>query len=192
VEEVETKKEVDILGLVDWLDGKQKDRKNPLMRSWIVELFSGEIRGAVIAYLIGFFVIWFGAYEYGVTLALKGSFTFDSLLVVLTALVSAAGVLLAGMTFIQPYLHENETYVRYKRALDFRKRDSEENNGKGKISAFTEEEKPLLKALIILMATMRYEYNDFSLRTLYDLDKNKVMFSRDKLLERLCSREQYH
>jgi H+/gluconate symporter-like permease len=192
VGEVETKKEVDILALVDWLDGKQKDRKNPLMRSWIVELFSGKIRGAVIAYLIGFFVIWFGAYEYGVTLALKGAFTFDSLLVVLTALVSAAGVLLAGMTFIQPYLHENETYVRYKRALDFRKKDSEKNNGKEKISAFTEEEKPLLKALIMLMATMRYEYNDFSLRTLYDLDKNQVMFSRDKLLERLCSREQYH
>jgi H+/gluconate symporter-like permease len=192
VEEVETKKEVDILALVDWLDGKQKDRKNPLMRSWIVELFSGKIRGAVIAYLIGFFVIWFGAYEYGVTLALKGAFTFDSLLVVLTALVSAAGVLLAGMTFIQPYLHENETYVRYKRALDFRKKDSEKNNGKEKISAFTEEEKPLLKALIMLMATMRYEYNDFSLRTLYDLDKNQAMFSRDKLLERLCSREQYH
>ena len=190
--EVETKKEVDILALVDWLDGKQKDPKNPLMRSWVVELFSGKIRGAVIAYLIGFFVIWFGAYEYGVTLALKGAFTFDSLLIVLTALVSAVGVLLAGMTFIQPYLHENETYVRYKRALDFRKKDSEKNNGKEKISAFTEEEKPLLKALIMLMATMRYEYNDFSLRTLYDLDKNQVMFSRDKLLERLCSREQYH
>ena len=190
--EVETKKEVDILALVDWLDGKQKDRKNPLMRSWIVELFSGKIRVAVIAYLIGFFVIWFGAYEYGVTLALKGAFTFDSLLVVLTALVSSVGVLLAGMTFIQPYLHENETYVRYKRALDFRKKDSEKNNGKEKISAFTEEEKPLLQALIMLMATMRYEYNDFSLRTLYDLDKNQVMFSRDKLLERLCSREQYH
>jgi H+/gluconate symporter-like permease len=190
LEEVETKKEVDILALVDWLDGKQKDRKNPLRRSWIVELFSGNIRGAVIAYLIGFFVIWFGAYEYGVTLALKGAFTFDSLLVVLTALVSAIGVLLAGMTFIQPYLHENETYVRYKRALDFRKKDSEKNNGKEKISAFTEEEKPLLKALIMLMPTI--EYKDFSLRTLYDLDKNQIMFSRDKLLERLCSREQYH
>lgn len=47
-----------------------------------------------------------------------------------------------------------------------------------------------MKALIILMATT--ERSDFSLRTLYDLDKNQVIFSRDKLLERLCSREEYH
>jgi hypothetical protein len=189
VGEVELKKEVDILGLVDWLDGKQKDRKNPLLRSWIVELCVGKTRKAVITFLIGFFVIWFGVYEYGVNLALKGAFTFDSFLVVTSALVSAAAVLLAGMTFIQPYLHENETYVRYRRALDLRKKDSEKNNGKEKISDFTEEERPLVRALIILMATKQ---RDFSLRTLYDLDKNQVLFSTDKLLERLCSREQYH
>jgi len=160
------------------------------MRSWIVELFSGKIRNAVITYLIGFFVILFVGYEYSVDLALKGALTFNSLIVILFALIGAVAVVFAGLTFIQPYLHENETYVRYKRALDFRKKDSEKNNGKGKISDFTEEGKPLVKALIILMATA--ERRDFSLRTLYDLDKNHVIFSKDKLLERLCSREEYH
>jgi len=186
VGKAETKKEVDILALIDWLDYKQRDRKDPIMRSAIVELFSGKARSVVITYLIVFFVIWFVVLD----LALKGGLTFDSLIVVLSTLISAAAVFYAGMTFIQPYLHENETYVRYKRALDFRKKDSEKNNGKEKISDFTEEEKPLVKALIILMATT--ETGDFSLRTLYDLDKNQIMFSRDKLLERLCSREQYH
>jgi hypothetical protein len=186
VGEVEPRKEVDILALIDWLDDKQKDRKNPIMRSAIVELFSGKARSIVITYLIGFFVVWFVVLD----LALKGGLTFDSFIVVLSALLTAAAVLYAGMTFIQPYLHENETYVRYKRALDFRKKDSEKNDGKEKISDFTEEERPLVKALIILMATT--EPGDFSLRTLYDLDKNQEIFSMDKLLERLCSREQYH
>ena len=129
--EVELKKEVDILGLVDWLDGKQKDRKHRLMRSWIVELLSSNrTRRLLIADVIGFFVIWFVVYEYGVTLLAKGAFTFDSLLAGLSALVSAAAMLIAGITLIQPYLHENETYVRYKRALDLRKKDSENNYGK--------------------------------------------------------------
>ena len=162
------------------------------MRSWIVELFSGKIRSAVITYLIGFFVILFVGYEYSIDLALKGALTFASFIVILSALLAAAAVLFAGMTFIQPSLHENETYVRYKRALVFRKKDSEKNNGKEKISDFTEEEKPLVKALIILMATTERRNFGFSLRTLYDLDTNQVIFSRGKLLERLCSREEYH
>jgi len=187
VGELEPKKEVNILGLVNWLDDKQKDRKTPIMRNAIVELFSGRAKNAVITILSTFFVIWLVV---GVGLALKGAFTFDSLLIALSALISAAAVLYAGMTFIQPYLHENETYVRYKRALDFRKKDSENNNEKERISDFTEEEKPFVKALIILMPTA--EGSGFTLRTLYDLDTNQVIFSRDKLLERLCSREQYH
>jgi len=187
VGEVEPKKEVDILGLINWLDDKQKDRKTPIMRNAIVELFSGRARSAVITIMSTFFVIWLVV---GVGLALKGGFTFDSLIIALSALISAAAVLYAGMTFIQPYLHENETYVRYRRALDFRKRESERNKEKEKVRDFTEEEKPFVKALIILMPTA--EGSGFTLRTLYDLDTNQVIFSRDKLLERLCSREQYH
>jgi len=187
VGEIESKKEVDILGLVNWLDDKQKDPKNLIMRSAIVELFSGKARNVVITIMIAFLAI---SLVVGVDLALKGNGTFDSLIVALSALLTAAAVLYAGMTFIQPYLHENETYVRYNRALELRKKDSEKNNGKAKISDFTEEEKPLVKALILLMPTA--EGSGFSLRALYDLDKNHVIFSADKLLERLCSREQYH
>jgi hypothetical protein len=83
-------------------------------------------------------------------------------------------------------LKENETNVRYRRALDFRKKDSEKSNEKEKVRDFTEEEKPLVKALVIIMSNNK----DFTLRQLYDLDKNQVIFSRDRLLERLCTREE--
>jgi len=182
----EPKKELDILGLVDWLDGKQNNRKDPLIREPITELFRGERKGFVIAPLISFFIIWFGVYEYAVHLTSNRAFTFDSFLVVLTALLSAIAVEIAGLTFIQPYIRENETNVRYRRALNLRKKDSEKSNGEERIRDFTEEEKPLVKALIIIMGNNK----EFTLRQLYDADRNQVIFSRDRLLERLCSREE--
>jgi len=179
--------ELGILGLIDWLDSKQKDEKNPIIHSSITEVFRGETRSTVIAIVITFFIIWLGAYEYGINLALRGALTFNSLLVIATAVFSGIAVVIAGITFISPYLHENEINVRYRRALDFRKKDIEKSSEGEKVKDFTEEEKPLLKALIIVMSS---NPKDFTLRQLYDLDKNQAIFSRDRLLERICSREE--
>ena len=188
MEEVKPENDADIAGLVNWLDSKQKDRKNPLMRNPITEIYRGELRDIAFAFLIAFFIVWFCAYEYALNLASEKTVIFDSLLVVSTAVLSGIAMVLAGMTFIQPYFIQNETNVRYRRALDFRKKESEKNNEKEKIRDFTEEEKILMKALIMIMGINE----DISLRKLYDADKNHVIFSRDSLLKRLCSREEVH
>jgi hypothetical protein len=169
-----------VLDLIQWIDDKQTNKKTKIILK--NEILRGETRNYVIAFLALYFVVWFGSYEYGLSLLFKGQFSLDAVLILMSILLSALAVVIAGMTFLQPYLKEHEINVRYTRALDLRKKEMETSETKVKLQNFTDEEKPLLKALIEILSTNR----EFTLKQLCDLDKNKTIFSDDRLLERLC------
>jgi uncharacterized membrane protein len=167
-----------ILDLVQWIDEKQATKNKKTMIFQRNDSLKGEMRAYVFGLLVLYFLVWVASYEYGANLVLKGQFSNDSLLVVLSSLLAALAVIIAGMSLVQPWLKENEIEVRYDRALDIRKKETQTS----KIHDFTENEKPLLKALIEIGGNHR----QFTLRQLYDLDKTKIVFSEEKLIERLC------
>jgi uncharacterized membrane protein len=165
-----------ILDLVQWIDEKQTEKKTMIFQGY--DDLKGRMKRVVISLVVLYFVVWFALYEYGANLILKGQFGTDSMLVFLSSLLAALAVIIAELSFVQPYLEENEIEVRYERALDLRKKETTSS----KMLDFTEDEKTLLKALIEIGGKNR----GFTLKQLYDLDKTKIVFSEEKLLERLC------
>jgi len=155
-----------ILELVQWIDKRQIEKEDSIFLS--NDSLRGEMRRIIGAFLVLYFVVWLATYEYGVNLALKGQFSWNTTIVAMSALLAALAVLIAGATFVQPYLEKNEIEVRYKRATE--------------LHDFTDDEKPFLRALIEIGSKNR----GFTLKQLYDLDKTKVVFTEEKLLERLC------
>lgn len=170
----------DILDLVEWIDGKQTEKHTPLFQ--MRDSLGGKMTGLVISLLVLFFVMWIIAYEYGISLVLKGQSGFDVAIVASSALLPALAVVIAGLSMFTPYLERNEVEVRYRRALKLRKKEVESSGKESKLSDFTEDQKPFLKALI----EIRGKNEGFTLRQLHDLDKTNVVFSKEKLLERLC------
>ena len=168
--------QVHILDLVEWIDGKQTElfQKNDSLK--------GSMRGVIIGLVVFFFVIWLVTYEYTVSSVLKGQFSFNVEIIVISNLIPALAIVIAGLSLFAPHFEKNEIEVRYERALDSRKKEVLSQGKESKLREFTDNERPFLKALI----EIRSKNEGFTLKQLYDLDKTNTVFAKEKLLERLC------
>lgn len=164
----------DILALVLWIDGK----KTELFQDY--DGFRGKMARLVVGFVVLFLVVWLIMYEYAVSFVVKGEFGFNVEVIVISTLLSALAVMIAGLSLFTPYFEKNAVEVRLKRALELRKKEVESSGRK--LRDFNDEESIFVKALI----EIRGKNEGFTLEQLYDLDKNKAVFSKEKLLERLC------
>jgi hypothetical protein len=169
----------DILELVRWIDGKQTEKQKLFQKN---DSLRGQMTGLLVSLFVLFSVMWIIAYEYGISLILKGLSGFEVAIVASSALLPVLAMVTAILSLFMPYLEKNEVEVRYRRALKLRKKEVESSGKESKLSDFTEDKKPFLKALI----EIRSKNEGFTLRQLYDLDKTKAVFSKEKLLEILC------
>jgi hypothetical protein len=167
-----------VLEIVEWIDSKQTFKGTAIVRSG--DGLRGRMNRPFLWLVVLFFIVWLGVYEYSVNLAFKGQYNFDTFVLGSSTLLAASAVILAGMSLMQPFMGKNETEVRYKRALNVRKMEVERRI-KPKIRDFTDDEKPILKALVEILG----KNEGFTLKQLYDLDKTKSIFSEEKLLERI-------
>jgi hypothetical protein len=169
-----------ILELVQWIDDKRLQKGTWLFRR--NDAFGGEMTRPIIGLLVFFFVVWIIVYEYGVSLAFQGLYDYKAIIAASSALLPAMAVVIACLALFNPYLEKNQVEVRYKRALKLRKKEVESSGKESKLNDFTEDEKPFLKALIEIGS----KNEGFTLKQLYSLDKTNMVFTREKLLERLC------
>jgi predicted PurR-regulated permease PerM len=77
-------------------------------------------------------------------------------------------LIVAIFAFVTPFMKGDIIRINFDRIL--------------KKSNFGEEQKPFLKALIIIKS----ENHEFELEQLYNEDKEKAIFSKQKLIEKLC------
>jgi hypothetical protein len=169
-----------ILELVQWIDDKRRQKKTMFFRR--NDAFGGEMTRLVFGLVALFFVVWIIVYEYGVSLAFQGLYDFKAAMTASSVLLPALAVVIASLALFNPYLEKNQVEVRYNRALKLRKKEVESSGKESKLTDFTEDEKPLLKALIEIGS----KNEGFSLKQLYSLDKTNAVFTKEKLLERLC------
>lgn len=166
----------DIFDLVEWIDGKQAE----LFQGY--DGLKGKMAMGVVLLLSFFFAVGVIVDGYALVSIITGNFGLDVEIIVISTMLSAFSAVIAGLSLFSPFFEQNTVEVRFKRAIDSRKRDVELHGKKLKLKEFTGDEKPLLKALI----EIRSKNDGFTLRQLYDLDKTKAVFSKEKLLERLC------
>jgi len=166
----------DIFDLVQWIDGKQTE----LFQGY--DGLKGKMARGIVGLLLVFFVVWVIVVGYALVSIITGKFGFDIEIVAISTMLSAFSAVIAYLSLSSPFLEKNKVEVRFKRALGLRKKHVELHGKELKLKDFTEDEKPLLKALI----EIRSKTEGFTLRQLYDLDKTNALFSKEKLLERLC------
>jgi len=162
-----------IFELVQWIDSK----KNTLFYG--NDIFRGEMRNIAIALVTIPIVVGLIVYEYGVNLAFQGAYDLKAMVTVIPALFSSLAVEVALLAFFKPDFEKNALKIRYKRALDLHKKEVKSDL---KLKDFTDDEKIALWALIEIGSNNEV----FSLEQLYSFDKSKIVFTREKLLEKLC------
>jgi len=166
-----------ILELIEWVESKRVQKKARLFRAY--DSFGGEMKRLLLLLIAFFFVVWLAVYEWEVSLAFQGLLDLKAVITASSALLPALAVVIACLALFNPYFEKNAVKVRYKRALDLRKKEIESES---RLDDFTDDEKLSLWVLIEIGSKNEF----FNLKQLYNYDKTKTVFTEEKLLDRLC------